>query len=118
MKTSAMLYHCLVSIHIDWSTSQDAGAKKTDARHDINHDVNCPGGPAVDAMHANRDVHEKRGAHRDQHLGAQASGALTILALQPDHAPEHKGGGQAQDRVGQRGEAEGFNLETSVDRFR
>ncbi|KAG0922985.1 hypothetical protein G6F32_014438 [Rhizopus arrhizus] len=58
---------------------------------------------------AHAQVDEGSGAHRDQHVGAQAGGALPVLAFGADQRAKHEGGQQADHGVGEGAGLEGFN---------
>jgi hypothetical protein len=75
----------------------DAGAQKADARHDIGNHPDR----AVARAHAQAQIDKGGGAHRHQHIGPQARGALPPLALKADQPAQDKGGQEGDGGVGE-----------------
>ena len=73
-----------------------------------NLDTQCPvpGSYALDAV---ATVQSRGRADRHQHVGAQAGGALPVLALRADQGAEHEGRQQADHGVGEGTGLEGFD---------
>jgi hypothetical protein len=81
--------------HVHALLHDDAGAEEADPRHDVGNHAHR----TISTGQVHGEVDEGRRANGDQHVGAQARGALPILPLRTDQGAEHKRRGQADQRV-------------------
>ena len=85
------------------SFHDDAGAEEADPRDHIGDHMHR----AFGSLQGHRKIDKGRRTDGNQHIGSQARGPLPVLPLRADQGAQHKGRGQADQRVEEIDDLEG-----------